>query len=98
MSLPEEKNKNSSLDKFSPGENMEAFKEETSKVNNNEPSKCYKYINKVYNICWLNFFIVFFYLSLIELNINIFAQVTNLTFSSGFAAFGALSSAFFMGL
>ena len=45
---------------------------------------------------WYTFFITFFYLSLIEININIFTQIANLTFSSGFAAFGAFCSAVFL--
>lgn len=47
---------------------------------------------------WLNFFIIFFYLSLIEININIFTQIGNLTFSSGFAATGAFFSALFLAI
>ena len=35
----------------------------------------YWLINKLYNILWFNFFIIFFYFSIIELNINIFTQI-----------------------
>ena len=47
---------------------------------------------------WLNFYITFFYLSITEINLNIFTQITNLTFSSTFAAVGAYFSAVFMAL
>ena len=47
---------------------------------------------------WFTFFITFFNLSLIEININIFTQIANLTFSSGFAVFGAFASAVFLAL
>lgn len=58
----------------------------------------YKIVNTLFNIIWFNFFLVFFYLSLIEININIFTQIANLTFSSSFAAAGAYFSALFMAL
>lgn len=45
---------------------------------------------------WLHFGIVFLYFSLIEININIFTQIMNLTFSSGFATVGAFLSALFL--
>ena len=45
---------------------------------------------------WLHLLIVFFYFSLIEININIFTQIANLTFSSAFATSGAFLSAFFL--
>lgn len=55
----------------------------------------YWFVNKLYNILWFNFMIIFFYFSIIEININIFTQVANLTFSSGFATTGAFFSAVF---
>ena len=45
---------------------------------------------------WFNVLIVFFYFSLIEININIFTQIANLTFSSSFANIGAFFSAAFL--
>ena len=45
-----------------------------------------------------NFMIVFFSLSLLEINVNVFTQISNLTFSSSFAATGAFFSAIFMAL
>ncbi len=53
---------------------------------------------KLANILCFNFLIVFAYLSLVEININIFTQMVNLTFSSSFAATGAFFSALFLGL
>lgn len=47
---------------------------------------------------WFNILIVFFYFSLIEMNINIFTQIANLTFSSDFATTGAFFSAIFLAL
>jgi hypothetical protein len=47
---------------------------------------------------WFNLLIVFFYFSLVELNINIFTQVSNLTFSSSFATVGPFFSAVFLAL
>jgi hypothetical protein len=58
----------------------------------------YWFVNKLYNILWFNFFIIFFYFSIIEMNINIFTQVANLTFSSPFATAGAFFSALFLAL
>lgn len=55
-------------------------------------------MNKLYNILWFNFLIIFFYFSLIEMNINIFTQVANLTFSSAFATAGTFFSALFLAL
>jgi hypothetical protein len=55
-------------------------------------------VNRLYNILWFNFLIIFFYFSLIEININIFTQVSNLTFSSPFATAGAFCSALFLAL
>ena len=45
---------------------------------------------------WFNVLIVFFYFSIIEININIFTQIGNLTFSSNFATTGAFFSAAFL--
>jgi hypothetical protein len=45
---------------------------------------------------WFNILIVFFYFSLIEININIFTQIANLTFSSSFANTGTFFSAVFL--
>ena len=42
--------------------------------------------------------IIFFYFSIIEININIFTQINNLTFSSSFATTGAFFSALFFAL
>jgi len=53
-------------------------------------------VSKVYNMMWFNILIVFFYFSLIEININIFTQIANLTFSSPFANTGAFFSAAFL--
>jgi len=53
-------------------------------------------VNKVHNILWFNLLIVFFYFSIIEININIFTQIGNLTFSSSFATAGAFFSASFL--
>lgn len=47
---------------------------------------------------WFNILISFFYFSLIEININIFTQIANLTFSSSFATTGAFFSAVFLAL
>lgn len=47
---------------------------------------------------WFNLLIVFFYFSLIEMNINIFTQISNLTFSSNFATTGAFFSGTFLSL
>ena len=55
------------------------------------------FINKLYNMMWFNLLIVFFYFSIIEININIFTQIGNLTFSSSFATTGAFFSATFLG-
>jgi hypothetical protein len=56
----------------------------------------YWVVNRVYNLLWFNLLIVFFYFSLIEINLNIFTQVGNLTFSSNFATTGAFFSALFL--
>lgn len=56
----------------------------------------YWIVNKVNNMLWFNALIVFFYFSLIEININIFTQIANLTFSSSFATTGAIFSAIFL--
>lgn len=56
----------------------------------------YWLVNKVSNMLWFNVLIVFFYFSLIEMNINIFTQIANLTFSSSFATTGAFFSALFL--
>ena len=53
---------------------------------------------KFHNFMWLNFVITFFYLSLVEININVFSQIANLTFSSPFAATGAFFSAVFLAI
>ena len=53
-------------------------------------------VSKIYNMMWFNILIVFFYFSLIEININIFTQIANLTFSSSFANTGAFFSAAFL--
>jgi len=58
----------------------------------------YYLVNKLYNILWFNLLIVFFYFSIIEMNINIFTQISNLTFSSSFATTGAFFSALFLSL
>lgn len=58
----------------------------------------YWFVNRLYNILWFNFLIIFFYFSIIEININIFTQVANLTFSSPFATTGAFFSALFLAL
>ncbi len=42
--------------------------------------------------------ITFFYLSLVEINVNVFTQMGNLTFSSSFAATGAFFSAIFIAI
>jgi len=55
-------------------------------------------VNKLYNMLWFNLLIVFFYFSIIEMNINIFTQIANLTFSSSFATVGAFFSALFLAL
>jgi hypothetical protein len=54
------------------------------------------FVNKLYNMLWFNVLIVFFYFSLIEININVFTQIANLTFSSSFATTGAFFSALFL--
>lgn len=58
----------------------------------------YKVLNRFSSIFWLTFPIHFFYFSLIQLNVNIFTQIGNLTFSSAFAAAGAFFSAAFLAL
>lgn len=58
----------------------------------------YYVINWIYNILWYNFALEFFYFSVIEININIFTQIGNLTFSSPFATAGAFFSAVFLAL
>ena len=55
-------------------------------------------LNWFTNVFWLTLPLHFFYFSLIELNINIFTQIGNLTFSSSFAATGAFFSALFLSL
>lgn len=45
---------------------------------------------------WFNLLIVFFYFSIIEININVFTQISNLTFSSDFATTGSFFSAVFL--
>lgn len=72
---------------------------EVKKVNKDEGKyNLYFFVNKLYNILWFNFLIVFFYFSIIEMNINIFTQIANLTFSSPFATAGAFFSALFFAL
>lgn len=63
-----------------------------------DEGKCslYRVVSKLYNMVWVNFLIVFFYFSLIEININVFTQISNLTFSSNFATTGAFFSAVFL--
>jgi hypothetical protein len=56
----------------------------------------YSIVSKLYNMTWFNVLIVFFYFSLIEININVFTQVANLTFSSSFATTGSFFSALFL--
>ena len=56
----------------------------------------YSIVSKAYNMMWFNVLIVFFYFSLIEININVFTQIANLTFSSPFANAGAFFSAAFL--
>jgi hypothetical protein len=56
----------------------------------------YGVVNRIYNTLWFNVLIVFFYFSIIEININIFTQIGNLTFSSNFATTGAFFSAVFL--
>lgn len=75
------------------GEGEEVW-EERRQVN--RTSCCWRWLNRLHNILWLHLLIVFFYFSLIEMNINIFTQIANLTFSSTFATAGALTSSFFL--
>ena len=56
----------------------------------------WRWLNRLHNWLWLHLLIVFFYFSLIEMNINIFTQIANLTFSSAFATTGAFFSALFL--
>ena len=63
-----------------------------------EWSLCFRIVNRLNNSLWLHFYITFFYFSLIEINLNVFTQIANLTFSSSFAAAGAYFSAVFLAL
>lgn len=69
-----------------------------TRVSKDEGCSVFWVVNRLYNILWFNFLIIFFYFSIIEININIFTQVANLTFSSPFATAGAFFSALFLAL
>lgn len=79
---------------MSTGEIHELY--EVEKVNKDEGKiTFFWFVNKLYNILWFNFLIIFFYFSIIEININVFTQISNLTFSSAFATTGTVFSAIF---
>lgn len=56
----------------------------------------YSIVNTLHNLLWFNLLIVFFYFSLIEVNINIFFQLRHLTFDDSFATAGSISSIIFL--
>lgn len=77
------------------GNTEQWFEVEKRDVNEGECT-LYLVVNRIHNMLWLHLLIVFFYFSIIEININIFTQIGNLTFSSDFATTGAFFSAFFL--
>ena len=56
----------------------------------------YSIVNTLHNLLWFNLLIVFFYFSLIEININIFTQLRHLTFNDSFSSAGSISSIIFL--